>query len=341
MFANCDVAALERCLSEPEAETIDALSKVEGDIIFLGAGGKMGPSLATMARRATDAAGVRRRIIAVSRFSDPSARETLEQSHVETIQGDLLSQSFVDSLPDCQNVVYMVGLKFGTSGAAPKTWVTNAFLPGLVCRRFADSTIASFSTGNVYPLVPVDSGGSREFDELLPVGEYGMSALSRERMFEYFSAELEIPTVILRLNYATEMRYGVLVDLANQVIQEQPISLATGHFNCIWQGDANNITLRSLTVAGTPPRILNMTGLAVLSCREVAEQLGSLLGKRVEFVGESGPTALLSNPSLACELLGAPKTSLDEMLQWTAAWVQQGGESRNAPTHFEVRDGRF
>jgi nucleoside-diphosphate-sugar epimerase len=341
LFANCDVSALHEQLSQPEAATVETLAQVPGDWIFLGAGGKMGPSLATMARRAAEAAGIQRRIVAVSRFSDTVARQVLEQAGVETISGDLLSQAFLDALPDCDNVVYMVGLKFGTSSAAPRTWAVNAFLPGLVCRRFARSRIVSFSTGNVYPLVPVDSGGSLETDQLQPVGEYGMSAVARERMFEYFSDELQIPTVMLRLNYATEMRYGVLVDLAHRVLAEEPIALPTRYLNCIWQGDANNLALRSIGLATSPPQVLNLTGAQTLDCRDLCRQFGELMNKRVEFVGESSSTALLSNASLAHRLLGAPATSIDQVIQWTASWVQGGGMTRLAPTHFEVRDGKF
>jgi nucleoside-diphosphate-sugar epimerase len=235
----------------------------------------------------------------------------------------------------------MVGLKFGTSQAAAATWATNAYLPGVVSRRFAQSRIVSFSTGNVYPLVPVESGGCRETDPLQPVGEYGMSAMARERVFEHFSRTLQIPMAILRLNYAVEMRYGVLVDLAQQIWAERPVSLAMGYFNCIWQGDANELTLRSLPLTEVPPRVFNLTGPTVLSTRDVCEQIAARMGKPALFCDEPAPTALLNDARASLDVLGAPATPLADLVTWTADWVAREAPTLNRPTHFEVRDGQF
>jgi len=333
--------ALEESLSQPHESTIEVLRQSGGDILLLGAGGKMGTSLATMARRAFDAVGLANRVLAVSRFSDSSATRSLSRSGVETLQGDLFDSCFVNSLPEFDYVIYMVGQKFGTSTAPEATWATNAFIPGIICQKFANSNIASFSTGNVYPLVGIDSRGSKESDALLPMGEYAMSAVARERVLQYFCQSLDIPAVILRLNYSTELRYGVLVDLARRVFCEEPIPLSTGYFNCIWQGDANNMTLRSLTHVSSPPRVLNLTGPETISCRDVCLRFGELMGREVTFLGSEEPTALLSDSAVACQLLGDPLVNINEMIERTAHWVANSGEFLDAPTHFEVRDGKF
>jgi len=335
------VDKLDDNLSEPGPDTVETLRDVPGDIVLLGAGGKMGPSLARMARRASDMAGIRRRIVAVSRFSDASLRKKFEEADIETIAGDLLDGDFLATLPNFENVIYMVGQKFGTSTAAASTWATNAYLPGIVCEQFSRSRMVAFSTGNVYPLVPIASGGCRETDPLDPKGEYGMSALARERIFEYFSQKYQIPTVILRLNYATEMRYGVLVDLARKIQQEEPVSLAMGYFNCIWQGDANNMTLRSLAHTESPPQVFNMTGDTTIRCRDVCDRLGQMMNKTVHYQDDEGPTALLSDATRAYRVLGRPTVCWQEMVDWTAQWVMAGGETLDKPTHFEVRDGKF
>jgi len=336
------VGALEDLLSRPPDKTIASLSRITGDIIILGAGGKMGPSLATMARRASNEAGVSRRVIAVSRFSDLSVKSSLEAAGVETISGDLMNESFLASLPKCENVIFMVGIKFGTDGGESRTWATNAYLPGIVCRQFAKSRIVCFSTGNVYGLVPIEQGdGSVETDTLCPTGEYAMSCLGRERIFEYFSCESKTQVAIFRLNYATELRYGLLVDLALQVINEQPISLATGYFNVIWQAEASGMALASLEHASSPPFYINATGGERVSCRGVCLRLGELLNKKVTFSNQETGTALLSDARRAFELFGPTEVTLDEMLVWTADWISSGGETWDKPTHFEVRDGKF
>ena len=336
------IAELEELLSTPTEAAIASLGRIDGDILILGAGGKMGPTLARMARRASDQAQANRRIIAVSRFSDSQVKSSLEAAGVETISGNLMDESFIASLPKCENVIFMVGQKFGTDGEESRTWATNAYLPGLVCRTFADSRIVCFSTGNVYGLVPIDQGqGSVETDELNPMGEYAMSCLGRERICEYFSRQSQTPVSIFRLNYATELRYGLLVDLAQQVLSEQPISLATGYFNVIWQAEASAMALCSLEHASSPPFYINSTGAQRISCRDVCLRLGELLNKEVTFSDSETNSALLSDARRAFELFGHNKVSLDEMLVWTADWLLAGNETWNKPTHFEVRDGKF
>lgn len=336
------VAELEDRLSEPSAELVKLISELEGDFLILGAGGKMGPSLARMARRAVLAAGAGRRVIAVSRFSDDSLRAKLQSDGVETIAADLLDPPNIERLPECNNVIYLAGTKFGTTGDEPRLWATNAYLPSLVARRFSGGRIVCLSTGNVYGLVSAHSTrGSAESDPPAPVGEYAMSCLARERIFQFFSEQNATPMVLLRLNYATEMRYGVLVDLACKIINGQAISLEMGYFNTIWQGDACDLTLRSLSLASSPPFILNVTGCELVSCREVACRLGELLGREPVFVGQESATALLSDSSRAIQHFGRPRVSLDNLTEWTAEWIRHGGNVWHKPTHFETRDGRF
>jgi nucleoside-diphosphate-sugar epimerase len=332
---------LENLLSEPTAAAVEAMRELEGDLILLGVAGKMGPTLARMAKRASEAAGVKRRIIGVSRFSNPADEPALRSHGIETIRCDLLDEDAIASLPDAPNVVFMTGMKFGATGNEPLTWAMNVHLPALVCRKFRRSRIAAFSTGNIYGLTPVARGGSVETDMPLPVGEYAMSCLGRERMFEHFSRALGIPVVLLRLNYAVELRYGVLADLARKVWAGEPVDLAMGHFNCIWQADANAMTLQSLALATSPALVLNVTGPGVLRVRDVCEALADRLRRRVRFTGEEAPTALLNNASAAQKLLGSPATSLDTMLGRVAGWVKRGGASLGKPTHFESRDGKF
>ncbi len=336
-----DVAELEERLSEPTAALIEMMSRLRGDLIVLGVGGKMGPTLARMARRATDAAGVDRRIIGVSRFSDARLQQQLERQGIETIRGDLLKPEFVRGLPAAASVVSLVGLKFGTSGDSSLTWATNALVPGLIGMRYAGSRIVGLSTGNVYPLVPVDAAWSVETDPLGPVGEYAMSAVSREKMYEYASRHLGSRVSIIRLNYATELRYGVLVDLARTVHAEAPVSLAMGYANVIWQADASDRALRSLEYAASPAFILNVAGPELVECRVVCERFAERFDKRVEFVGSPAPTALLSDATKSVQLFGSPRLGLDDLVDLTADWILRDGETWNKPTHFEVRDGKF
>jgi len=336
-----DIEYLERALSTPTEALVESVRRMEGDIVVLGAGGKMGPTLATMARRATEAASIQRRVIAASLFFEGRTEATLRRSGVETIRCDLLDPDQVAGLPDAANVVFMAGMKFGTTGQEAMTWTLNTVLPGIVARRFAGSRFVVFSTGNVYPLTPVEQGGSRETDPTGPIGEYASSCLGRERVFEYYATALESPTVIARLNYANETRYGVLVDLARKVWQKQPIDVTMGYVNVIWQGDACAMILRALEHASVPALVVNVVGPETLSVRDIAEQFGQLMNRPVRFTGEEAPDALLSNGLLGYQRLGRPKVDHGQMIRWIANWVMRDGQSLAIPTHFECRDGRF
>jgi hypothetical protein len=336
-----NVEQLEHLLSEPSERAIESMARLDGDLMLLGVGGKMGPTLARMARRASDAAGVGRRIIGVARFSTSDLQLQLQRQRIETIRCDLTDPAQLDKLPDAPNVIFMTGAKFGSTGNEPATWMTNVFLPGMVCQRFCRSRIVAFSTGNVYGLSPVSHGGSTESDSLNPVGEYAMTALGRERIFQRFSQSQRIPLALLRLNYAHEMRYGVMVDLALAVWAEQPVELTMGHFNALWQGDANAMTLAAFDHLASPPRVINLSGPELVSVRTVAEEFGRLFQKRVAFTGTEAADALLSNGQLGFRLCGEPRVIAQQMIEWIAGWVRRGGESLNKPTHFEVRDGTY
>ena len=335
------VAPLEDLLSEPTPGAIEAMRALDGDLILLGVAGKMGPTLARMARRACDSAGATRRIIGVSRFTSPADEAALRAHGIETIRCDLLDEAAVAALPDVPNVISMTGMKFGATGNEPLTWAMNVHLPAIVCRKFRSSRIVAFSTGNVYGLSPVPRGGSVESDAPAPVGEYATSCLGRERMFEHFSRTLGIPVVLLRLNYAVELRYGVLADLARKIRDGGRVDLAMGHFNCIWQGDANAMTLQAFALADTPARVLNMTGLATLSVRETCATLASLMNTTVKFTGTESATALLNNPAKLHALIGAPRVPVSQILEWVSDWTLCGRPTLGKPTHFEARDGRF
>jgi nucleoside-diphosphate-sugar epimerase len=317
------------------------MNELEGDIILLGVGGKMGPAMARLAREATDMASVRRRIIGVSRFSEPRTRAVLEAEGIETVAADLLNEAHLASLPDAPNVLYLAGTKFGTTGKEPYTWAMNAYLPGRVAERYKNSRIVAFSTGNVYPFSPVEKGGSTEDDATGPVGEYGQSCLGRERIFQYFSSGNNTPMLIYRLNYAIDLRYGVLLDIAKSVKEQRPIDLTTGFVNVIWQGDADEIAIRSLLHCEVPAKIVNVTGPETISVKWLAEQFGNKFGKGPLFVNEAMPTTLLSNASLAHKLFGYPRVTLPQMIDLTAAWVLQGGKTLDKPTHFQEREGKF
>jgi nucleoside-diphosphate-sugar epimerase len=313
---------------------------MKGDLLVLGVGGKMGPSLARMARRAS-VAGVRRRIIGVARFTSRGLAAELERSGIDTIACDLLEEAALEKLPDAPNILYLAGMKFGATGNEPLTWAMNTLLPAMVCRRFPESRIVAFSTGNVYGLSPIERAGSRETDTPEPVGEYAMSCLGRERMFEHFSRTRGTPTALVRLNYACDLRYGVLVDLAQKIMAGAPVELGISCFNTIWQGDANAFTLRCFDHVASPPFIINLTGPELIRVREAAGELGSLLGREPIFSGQEKDTALLSNASRSLELFGKPRMSGRELLRQVAAWVSRGGPTLNKPTHFESRDGKF
>jgi nucleoside-diphosphate-sugar epimerase len=284
---------------------------------------------------------VRRRVLGVARFSDAAQEAKLRAWRVETIRCDLLDTAQLARLPDAPNVVFMTGMKFGATGQEARTWAMNCWLPGMVCQRYPKSRIVAFSTGNVYGLTPVALGGSVESDPLAPVGEYAQSCLGRERIFEHFSRTSDLPMSLLRLNYATEMRYGVLVDLAQRVREGGPVNLTMGHLNAIWQGDANAMALASFAQVSSPPCVLNLAGPEMLSVRRVAEEYGRLFGRSVTFQGVESADALLSNGQLAHRLFGYPRVSAGQMMQWIADWIERGGETLGKPTHFEVRDGRY
>jgi nucleoside-diphosphate-sugar epimerase len=336
-----DITELEDLLSTPTEATIQALDVLDGDTIILGAGGKMGPTLARMAKRASELSGVSRRVIAVSRFSSSKLEFQLQQWGVETVRCDLLDPKALSELPDAANIVYMAGMKFGSTGQESLTWAMNSFLPGLVSERYRKSRIAVFSTGNVYGLSPVGRGGSQEDDPLNPVGEYAMSCLGRERIFEHFSRTNHTTMSILRLNYAVELRYGVLVDIAERVYAGRPMPLSMGYLNAIWQGDASAMSLQALGHASEPPFVINIAGPELLSVRGVAEEFGERLRKPVRLEGQELGDALLSNAKRAYQLFGHPQVSVEQMMTWIADWVSRGGQTLAKPTHFEERAGRF
>jgi nucleoside-diphosphate-sugar epimerase len=336
-----DLAQLEELLSEPTDGVVRAMSTLRGDILVLGIGGKIGPSLARMAKRASDLAGVNRRVIGVSRFSSSPLEHQLHVWGIETARCDLLNPQSLCELPDAPNVVFMAGMKFGSTGQEWLTWAINTYLPGLVANQFRHSRIAVFSTGNVYGLSPVSRGGSREGDSLNPAGEYAMSCVGRERLFEHFSRANETRISILRLNYAAELRYGVLLDTALRVQAGQPVPLSMGYLNTIWQGDASAMSLESLACATIPPNVINITGPDLLSVRWIAEEFAKRLGRGVRFAGQEASDALLSNAQKAFELFGRPRVSVLQLIDWIADWVSRGGPTLAKPTHFEERAGRF
>jgi len=334
------VFQLEEALSAPTAEVCESLARLEGDLLLLGVGGKMGPSLARLARRAIDRAGVRKRVIGVSRFSAEGLRRDLEAEGVETLAYDLLEEGAVEALPDAANVIYLVGMKFGSTGNEPLTWAMNVDLPARVARRFRSSRIVALSTGNVYPLTPVDGSGPSEDHPVGPIGEYAQSCLGRERMFQYYSPRYGTPCVLIRLNYAIDLRYGVLLDVARKVYDRRPVDLSMGYVNVIWQGDANAAILRSLERCASPPEIVNLTGPKV-SIRDLAGRFGRAFDVAPVFTGTEADTALLSDASKAVRWFGPPRVSLEKMIEWVAHWVKIGGPTLGKPTHFENRDGRF
>jgi nucleoside-diphosphate-sugar epimerase len=333
--------ALDELLTRPRAELVSFIKEVSSPLLLLGAGGKMGPTLAVLARRAAESAGHKLEVIAVSRFSDPGARRWLEERGVKTLNCDLLDATAVRELPEARDIVYLVGLKFGTSQNPAATWAINTLIPLRVCERFPSSRIVALSTGNVYPLVSVANGGAVETDSLTPLGEYANAAVARERIFEFCSRQTETRIVLQRLFYAAELRYGVLRDIAEKVWSGETIDLTNGHFNCIWQGDANEMILRSLALVASPPTAFNLTSREIISVRKTAERFGQLLQRPVRFARTESETALVANTSRLCARLGDPPTPLETMLRWTAHWVKAGGRSLGKPTHFEVRDGRY
>ncbi len=335
------VEQLEELLSRPSSADVACLRRVEGDVAILGAGGKMGPSLARRVRRASLAAGDGRRVLAASAAWDPGIRESLSNDGIETMTCDFLDRAALARIPACPNVLYLAGRKFGTESRSDLTWAVNTLVPAYVVERFVDSRIVVFSSGNIYGTVAIDSGGSVETDTPAPVGDYAQSCLGRERLVEYFSRERGTRCLLFRLNYAVDLRYGVLMDVGRRVFEGEPIDLRVAYVNVIWQGDATSYALRSLELVASPPRILNVTGPELIRVRELARWFADRLGREPRFEGAEGSTALLSNARRAFSLLGQPRVNADQLLAWVAAWLRQGGPTLNKPTHFEARDGRF
>ncbi|HXA05333.1 MAG TPA: NAD-dependent epimerase/dehydratase family protein [Bryobacteraceae bacterium] len=332
---------LEDLLAEPSADDARAMAEMNGDLVILGVGGKMGPSLARRARRACELAKVAKRITGVARFSEPGVRESLEGAGIETVSADLLAPRALASLPDAPNVLYMAARKFGSTGAEHLTWAMNALLPALVAERYPAARIVAFSTGNVYPLVSVAGGGATEDMLPVPVGEYAQSALARERIFEFFSRRNQTRMMMLRLNYAIDLRYGVLLDIGQKVFERRPVDVTMGHVNVIWQGEANSIALRSFGLCQSPPAVLNVTGPETVAVRWIAGEFGKRFGMEPIFQGMEAETALLSNAGRCQKLFGRPSVTVEQMIEWVADWIRMGGVTLAKPTHFETRDGRF
>lgn len=336
-----NIESVYQQLLAPSSDLVADIAAMEGDILILGAGGKMGPGLARLARQAADLAGISRRIIGVSRFSEPGLQDQLNRDGIETIRADLLEDEQLQALPEVKNVLYLAGTKFGTQGNEAFTWAMNAYLPGRVAEKYRQSNIVVFSTGNVYPLTPVVKGGASEECPAEPVGEYAQSCLGRERLFQYGAARYNTPLLIYRLNYANDVSYGVLLEIAKAVRNGKPVDLSMGNVNVIWQGDANEMAIRSLRHCTTPPRILNVTGPEILSVRWLAGQFGKLFGKTPEFINEEQPDSLLSNASESFRLFGYPKVPVGRIMELLVEWLNQGGKILNKDTHFQERKGRF
>ena len=336
-----DIQQVYQDLLQPSDALVADVAKLDGDIIILGAGGKMGPALARLTKQAIDKAGVNKKVIAVSRFSEAGLQSALNKEGIETISADLLEDEQLQVLPDVKNVLYLAGTKFGTTGKESFTWAMNSYLPGRVAEKYKHSNIVVFSTGNVYPLTPVVMGGAAETYPPEPLGEYAQSCLGRERIFQYSSSKYNTPILIYRLNYANDVTYGVLLEIAKSVKESKPINLKMGNVNVIWQGDANEVAIRSLLHCAVPSKILNVTGPEILSVRWIAEEFGKLFGKEPCFINEEQPTALLSNAAECARLFGYPKTSAKKIIELLAEWLNQGRKTINKETHFQERTGKY
>jgi nucleoside-diphosphate-sugar epimerase len=332
---------LEEILSEPTPEVIKVISELNGDIMILGAAGKMGPTLTKMAKRAVDKANIKKRVIAVDKIINPDLKQDLEKQGVEVITCDLTNYQELSKLPDIKNIIYMAGRKFGSTGNESLTWAINTFLPGMVAQRFANSRIVAFSTGNIYPLATATSGGSKETDTPDPIGEYAQSCLGRERMFEHFSLQNKTPVLLFRLFYAIDLRYGVLLDIGQKVYKEEPVNLNVSHLNLIWQQDANAFALQSLKLCQSPAVKLNVSSTKIFSVQQIALDFGKIFNKTPIFKNKPGGIGFICNTSKYQKLLGDPKTSLEQMIKWTAAWIKQDGKTIDKPTHFEEKDGKY
>jgi nucleoside-diphosphate-sugar epimerase len=328
-------------LLQPSAALVSEMAALKGDILILGAGGKIGPSLALLAKQAVDRSSVHRKVTGVSRFSEPGLEAQLRKAGIETYSADLLNDAELKALPEAENVLYLAGTKFGTTGKEPLTWAMNTYLPGRVAEKYRGARIVMYSTGNVYPFTNIASGGADEQTPPAPIGEYGQSCLGRERIFQHFAERYHTPLVIYRLNYANDLRYGVLLEIAKAVREEQAIDLNTGHVNVIWQGDANETALRALHHAAVPAKILNVTGPETVSIRWLAGEFGKIFGVTPLFTGEEQPLALLSNAAESFRLFGYPKLPLKRMIGLTAEWLLQNGPTIHKPTHFQERRGQF
>lgn len=332
---------LDELLSTPSSSLIADMRNIQGDIMVLGAGGKMGPSLCLLAKKALLEANATGQVIAVSRFTDPKATELFTHNDIQTIPCDLQDWHALRALPKAPHVIYMAGRKFGTDGSEWRTWGMNAMLPAFVADAFRDSRIVVFSSGNVYPLTPIHTGGCTEETPPQPIGEYAMSCLARERAFEYAANAYGTPIFIYRLNFAVDLRYGVLYDIASRVLRGEPVSVSTPVFNCIWQGSANEIALRALLHTASPARVMNVTGPEIVSVRATAMRFGELFGKKPVFSGVEQSDAYLANAARANALFGYPKITLEQMIQWQAEWMLAGGRTLDKPTHFEERGGVY
>lgn len=328
-------------LLKPSDRLIADIKKIEGDLLFLGVAGKMGPSMATLAAEAVQAAGLTKKIYGVSRFSQPETKTELERKGIITIAADLLNRDELFGLPEVKNVIYLAGTKFGTTGKEYFTWAMNSYLPGMVAEKFQRSRIVVFSTGNVYPLTPLCMGGATELDATGPVGEYAQSCLGRERVFQYGAATYNTDMLMYRLNYANDVSYGTLLEIGRSVKEGLPVDLNMGHLNVIWQQDANEVALRSLLHCSNPPKLLNVTGPETVPVRWIAQEFGRLMNRVPVFTGEEQDTALLSNAAECFRLFGYPSVSLKEMIELDAAWLLEGGKTLNKPTHFQERKGNF
>jgi nucleoside-diphosphate-sugar epimerase len=336
-----DINKLYESLLVPSEALVSDIAALKGDILILGVGGKMGPALARLAKQAVDDAGVKKRIIGASRFSEAGLQDELNSLGIETYKADLLQDDQLNALPDVENVLYLAGTKFGTTGKESFTWAMNAYLPGRVAQKYKNSKIVVFSTGNVYPLTPVLMGGADESLAPQPVGEYAQSCLGRERLFQYYSSMHNTPILIYRLNYANDVTYGVLMEIARSVKEKKPVDLSMGHVNVIWQGDANEIALRALHHCSVPSKILNVTGPEIIPVRWIAKEFGKLFGQSPEFVNQEQDTALLSNAAESFRLYGYPKVPLKKMMEVIVEWINEGGRVINKPTHFQERKGQF
>lgn len=328
-------------MTTPSPRLIDDVKKIKGDIMILGAGGKVGPAMAIKAQRAVQAAGSTSKVIAVSLFDYPDAADSMRNAGVTVIEADVSDPSQLAALPDAENIIYMIGKKFGTTGNACPTWHINVILPYLVSQRFPKANIVSFSTGNVYGMTGLTTGGFNEEDVPQPIGEYAQSCLGRERVMEYCSRENGTPMLQFRLNFAIDLRYGVLFDIAKSVYEGRPIDVSQGIFNCLWQGDVCEYAIRSLLHTTVPPTLLNVSSPETYSIRWTAREFGKRFEKEPIFTGEEGTTSVFSNCQKMVQLLGAPQVGVLDLIDMVAEWILAGGETITAPTHFEATDGKF